>query len=63
MIHKNTFFTFWVPSVGLLFHEKSCQTYIIVSQEISKAIPNAILRPATPLTYKPTQHVITDYEG
>ena len=34
-----------------------------MSLEIYKAILNAILRPATPLAYKPPQHVIMEYYG
>ena len=49
-----------VHSVVELFHEKSCKTYIIISQELSTAITNAILCPATPLVYKSLQHVVTE---
>ena len=43
-----------------LFHDKSCQTYIILYRALAKAIPNAILRPAAPLAYNAIQHVITE---
>ena len=44
--------------MGGLFYDKSYQTYIIMYQEISKAVPNTILCAATPLAWKSLQQVI-----
>ena len=40
-----------VPSVGENFHKKARQTYIIMSQSLTKDTPNSIIRPDTPLAY------------
>ena len=47
--------------MGEIFHGKSCQAYIIMSQALAKSTPNTILRPAAPLSYKSLQHVIIEY--
>ena len=52
-----------VPSVVELFHDKSCKTYIIMSQSLVKAITNAILFPASPLSYKSPQNIIAEDDG
>ena len=44
-----------------MFYGKSYQTYIIMSQALAKAIPNAIICPDSSLTYKSLQHFITEY--
>ena len=49
-----------LPSVGELFYNKACQTYIIIYRELYKAIPNAIIRPTLPLVYKYILHVIME---
>ena len=52
-----------VSSVGELFHEKSAQPYIIMSQALAKAVPNSILRHAEPLSYKALQHISMEDDG
>ena len=49
--------------MGELFHEKSCQTYTVIYRALAKAIPNSIIFPAAPLSYKYLQHVITEDYG
>ena len=46
--------------MGEIFRDKSCQTYTIMPQALSKAIPNSILLPDAPLSYNTLQHIIME---
>ena len=52
-----------VPSTGEHFHDKSCQSSIIISQSLAKTIPNTILLPTENLAYNTHQDVITKDDG